>query len=61
MERNLQDWLSRLEKEEERPNAEQMSVLVYAKDRIVEEIVLEKEGSETPRGRRVREQREESG
>ena len=45
VERNLQDWLSRLEKEEERPNAEQMSVLVYVKDRIVEEPFFREEGA----------------
>ena len=45
----LSDWFAKILKEEESPNAEQLSVLITVRDRVLDEVELLKEGSSVRR------------
>ena len=52
----LDDWFQKLSTEEQQPNSEQMEVLRRVRDRVLEEIILEKEGPVVAKKRRLAKQ-----
>ena len=43
----LDEWFAKIRIEEEKPNSEQLAVLQAARERILQEVALEKEGPES--------------